>query len=147
MQLNVDSQNKKVFDDVKNLSTNIRIADIKNVTVTDDCLEVMPRKLPQKLEDPGKFTFPCSIGDHFVGEALCDLGANVNVMPKFVYMSLGLTEIKPTQVMLQLADKSVKELCGLVEDVVVKVYKLMLPADFVVIDVEKDHIFRWLLSS
>nr|AAD20430.1 putative Athila retroelement ORF1 protein [Arabidopsis thaliana] len=34
----------------------------------------------EKLEDPGKFTIPCSLGDLQLDDALCDSGASVNVM-------------------------------------------------------------------
>lgn len=75
-----------------------------------------------------------------MGEALCDLGSSVNVLPNSLYKKLGLSEMKHTGMTLHLADKSVKVPCGLVEDVVVKVEKLMLHADFVVLDIEEDHM-------
>lgn len=51
LKLNVKFQENKVLEDFKKPRTNIRIAVIQNVTVTDECVDVMPRKLPQKLED------------------------------------------------------------------------------------------------
>ncbi|KAK8702407.1 hypothetical protein V6N13_020762 [Hibiscus sabdariffa] len=34
--------------------------------------------IPPKRNDPGSFIIPCSIGDNYVGKALCDLGSSVN---------------------------------------------------------------------
>ena len=47
-------------------------------------------------------------------------------------------EVKPTTVTLQLADRSVIFPRGVVENVLVKVKNLILPADFIVLDIEED---------
>uniref|UniRef100_A0A2N9F006 Aspartic peptidase DDI1-type domain-containing protein n=1 Tax=Fagus sylvatica TaxID=28930 RepID=A0A2N9F006_FAGSY len=49
--------------------------------------------------------------------ALLDLGASVNLLPYSVYEQLGLGELKPTKVVLQLADRSIHKPRGIVEDV------------------------------
>ena len=41
-------------------------------------------------------------------------------------------------VSLQLADRSIKYPRWVIEDILVKVYKLYLPADFIILDIEKD---------
>ena len=53
--------------------------------------------------------------------ALLDLGASVNLIPFSVYQKLGLGELKPTSVTLQLVNHSVREPRGIVEDVLVKI--------------------------
>ncbi|XP_076927758.1 uncharacterized protein LOC143591414 [Bidens hawaiensis] len=53
-------------------------------------------KLPEKMADPGSFTIPCILGDDTVQHALADLGANINLMPYFVFSKLGLGEPRPT---------------------------------------------------
>ena len=65
-----------------------------------------------------------------------DLGASVNLLPYSVYKQLGLGELKPTNITLSLADRSVKILKGIIEDVLVKVDKFYYPVDFVVLDTE-----------
>ena len=65
-----------------------------------------------------------------------DLGASVNLLPYSVYKQLGLGELKPTNITLSLADRSVKIPKGIVEDVLVKVDKFYYPVDFVVLDIE-----------
>ncbi|XP_073304614.1 uncharacterized protein [Primulina huaijiensis] len=71
-------------------------------------------------------------------DALCDLGASINLMPFSVFRKLGLGEPKPTRMSLQLANRSVKYPRGVIEDVLVKVDKFIFPADFVVLDMEED---------
>ena len=53
-----------------------------------------------------------------------------------MYKQLGLRELKPTNITLSLADRSVKIPKGIVEDVLVKVDKFNYPVDFVVLDTE-----------
>ena len=65
-----------------------------------------------------------------------DLGANVNLLPYSVYMDLGLGELEPTNITLQLADRSVKVPRGIVKDVLVQVDKFYFPVDFVVLDTQ-----------
>ena len=70
-------------------------------------------------------------------KSLLDLGASVNLLPYSVYKQLGLGELKPTNITLSLADRSVKIPKGIVEDVLVKVDKFYYPVDFVVLDTER----------
>ena len=60
----------------------------------------------------------------------------MNLLPYSVYKQLGLGELKPTNITLSLADRSVKILKGIVEDVLVKVDKFYYLVDFVVLDTE-----------
>ena len=59
-------------------------------------------------------------------------------MPLSIYRKLGLREVRPTNVRLQLADRTVKEPEGIVEDVVVRAEKFIFLVDFVVLNFEED---------
>ncbi|KAL5564929.1 hypothetical protein UlMin_028093 [Ulmus minor] len=89
---------------------------------------------PPKYKDPGCPTVACQIGNQACGQALLDLGASVNLMPYSIYLQLGLGEIKPTIVVLQLVDHSVRKPRGIVEDVLVQIDKFYYPVDFLVLD-------------
>ena len=89
-----------------------------------------------KYKDPGSPTISINIGGTCIDKALLDLGASVNLLPYSVYKQLGLGELKPTNITLSLADRSVKIPKGIVEDVLVKVDKFYYPVDFVVLDTE-----------
>ncbi|GJY92771.1 reverse transcriptase domain-containing protein [Tanacetum coccineum] len=65
---------------------------------------------------------------------LVDLGASINLMPLSIWEKLSLLELTPTQMILELADRSTTRPAGIAEDVFVKVGKLHFLADFVVVD-------------
>ncbi|XP_058223108.1 uncharacterized protein LOC131332823 [Rhododendron vialii] len=100
---------------------------------------VLQSNIAPKLADPGVPTISCVIGNHFISRALLDLGASVNLLPYSVYEELGLGELKPTSVILQLADRSVKAPWGMLDDVLVKVNNFYFPVDFIVLDIEPVH--------
>ena len=66
--------------------------------------------------------------------ALLDLGASVNLISFSVYQKLGLGELKPTSVTLQLTDRSVRKPRGMVEDELVKIEHFYYLVDFIVLD-------------
>nr|GEW60569.1 hypothetical protein [Tanacetum cinerariifolium] len=70
--------------------------------------------------------------------ALADLGASINLMPLCVWEGLSLSELTPTYMTLELADRSVSKPIGIAKDVSVKVGVFHFPADFVVVDFEPD---------
>ena len=120
------------------LSRKLKLEELETVALTEECSAILQQKLPPKLKDPGSFTIPCTIGNLSFNKCLCDLGASINLMPLSVFMQLGLPEPKPTTMSLQLADRSVTYPRGIVEDVLVRVDKLIFPADFVILDFEED---------
>ena len=77
-----------------------------------------------------------NIGGTCIDKALLDLGASVNLLPYSMYKQLGLGELKPTNITLSLADRSMKIPKGIVDDVLVKVDNFYYPVDFVVLDTE-----------
>ncbi|XP_060973999.1 uncharacterized protein LOC133039182 [Cannabis sativa] len=56
----------------------------------------------------------------------------------FLTEQVSLGEIKPTSVVLQLADRSIKKPRGIVEDVLIKVGKFYYPADFLILDTQSE---------
>ena len=106
--------------------------------MTEECSAIIQKKLPQKLKDPGSFQIPCIIGDITIEKALCDLGASINRMSLTMMRRMKIEEAKSTRMALQLADRTFKFLHGVVEDLLVKVDEFIFPADFVVLDMEKE---------
>ncbi|XP_057423581.1 uncharacterized protein LOC130717384 [Lotus japonicus] len=91
----------------------------------------------EKFEDPGMFSVPCVIGDTKFENAMLDLGASINVIPMSIFKSLSLGPLKPTGVVIQLANRSTAHPAGWVEDVLVRVGEIIFPADFYVLEMEK----------
>jgi len=106
----------------------------KKVCLTEQVSSILQCRLPIKYKDPGCPIISCTIGVSHIEKALLDLGASVNLLPYSVYLQLGLGELKPTSMTLQLADRSVKIPRGIVEDVLIKVDKFYFPVDFIVLD-------------
>ncbi|XP_075077350.1 uncharacterized protein LOC142164078 [Nicotiana tabacum] len=94
--------------------------------------------MAQKVSDPGSFTILCTIGSYAVAKALCDLGASINLMPLAIYTKLGIGRARPTSMLLQLADRTVKRLTRIIDDVLLQVGKFVFPADFVILDCQVD---------
>ncbi|XP_062096956.1 uncharacterized protein LOC133802624, partial [Humulus lupulus] len=108
----------------------------KKAFLTEQASSIIQYKSLVKYKDPGCPTISCIIGDHFINKALLDLGASVNLLPYSIYKQLGLGELKPTSITLQLADRSVKIPRGIIEDVLIKVDKFYFPVDFIVLDTQ-----------
>ena len=98
------------------------------------------------MQDPGSFTIPFTIENHEFGKALCDYGSSINLMPLLVVKILSLGELTPTTLSLQMVDMSMTQPEGIIEDVLVKVGKLIFPVDLVVIDMEEDKQVPLLLG-
>jgi len=60
-------------------------------------------------------------------------------MPLAVYTKLGIGRARPTSMLLQLADRTVKRPTKILDDVLVQVRKFVFPADFVIIDCQVDE--------
>ncbi|KAH9763009.1 hypothetical protein KPL70_001028 [Citrus sinensis] len=108
----------------------------KKAFLTENVSSILQHKIPLKCKDPGSPTISCSIGNHTIENALLDLRASVNLLPYSVFVKLGLGELHPTPVVLQLADRSTKIPRGIVEDVLIQVDKFYFPVDFIVIDTQ-----------
>ncbi|XP_019225150.1 PREDICTED: uncharacterized protein LOC109206747 [Nicotiana attenuata] len=102
-----------------------KVTEFETVALTKECSSRIQSKLPQKLKDPGSFTIQISIGKHAVGQALCDLGASINLMLLSVFRKLEL---------------------GVIEDVLVQVGTFIFPADFIILDYEPDQEVPFILG-
>ncbi|XP_057793100.1 uncharacterized protein LOC131009706 [Salvia miltiorrhiza] len=91
------------------ISTKKKWEEFETINLTEECCAVLQKKLPLKIKDPVSFTIPCDIGT-----------------------------IKPTTIVLQMADRSISYPKGIVEDVLVRVEKFIFPVDFVVLDMVED---------
>ncbi|GJW96254.1 reverse transcriptase domain-containing protein [Tanacetum coccineum] len=116
------------------LNNKEKLFDLATTSVNENCSTVILKKLPEKLGDPGKFLISCNFPE--LGEclALADLGASINLMPLSIWEKLSLPELTPTQMILELADRSTTRPTDISKDVFVKVGKFHFPTDFVVVD-------------
>ncbi|CAM8934217.1 unnamed protein product [Rhodiola kirilowii] len=88
-------------------------------------------------KDPGAFTVTCVIGNAQIHHCLIDLGAAVNVLPFHLYCSLGLGPLKPPIISLEMGDKSCVQPVGVLERLMLRVGKIVVPTDFYVIPIRE----------
>jgi hypothetical protein len=67
-------------------------------------------------------------------------------MPLSMMKKLGCGEPKPTRMTLTLADRSISNLFGVLEDLLVKINELVFPADFVILDMAEDEDMPLILG-
>ncbi|XP_075074798.1 uncharacterized protein LOC142162350 [Nicotiana tabacum] len=127
---------KYLIDIVANKRRHI---EFETIALTEECSAIVQSKLPPKLKDPGSFTIPLSLEKQEVGRALCDLGASINLMSSSLFKQLRLGVLRPPTITLQLANMLLVMPEGIIEDVLVRVGKFILPADFIVLDYEADE--------
>ncbi|XP_070050337.1 uncharacterized protein [Nicotiana tomentosiformis] len=123
---------------LKDLITKKRTTKNEVVNVTHRVSSIIATTNVEKKEDPGAFTIPCTIGLQNFERALCDNGASINLIPLAIYKQAGLSMLRPTSVRLQMVDRSIKRPVRVVDDVLVKVGKFLLPDDFVILDCAVD---------
>ena len=122
----------KVFKDLCTIKRKHHVK--KTAFLTELVSAVIQHKTPPKYKDLGCPMISCTIRDYIMEHALLDLGASVIFIPFIVYQKLELGELKPTLVTLQLADCSIREPKGMVEDVLVKIEHFYYPIDFIILD-------------
>ena len=75
------SRKRKIVEGVVSLTTTYNV--------------VIQKSLPEKMQDPGNFTIPYTIGNSEIEKALCDFGASINLMPLSIVKRLSLGELTP----------------------------------------------------
>lgn len=75
---------------IKDLVTKKRMVNQELAHDLHHCGAIVTRSLMQKNEDLGALNIPCTIRVFNFAKALCDLGANINLMPLAVFKQLSL---------------------------------------------------------
>ncbi|XP_016432476.2 uncharacterized protein LOC107759115 [Nicotiana tabacum] len=120
------------------LVTKKRSMNFETIKVTHQVSAIV-HSMALKLEDPVALTIACTIGSVDFSKALCGLGVSINLMLYLVLKTLGIGKSRPISMRLQIVDRTIKKPLGVVEDVLVRVDKFILPADFVIVDCEVDY--------
>ena len=90
--------------------------------------------IPRKLHDEWEPTIKVNI-KNFECFALCDLGASVYTIPKSLCDVFGLTNLEERSLNLHLADSTIKNPMGRVDDVHILANRNYVPIDFIVLDI------------
>ncbi|RDY08584.1 hypothetical protein CR513_07166, partial [Mucuna pruriens] len=92
---------------------------VSALTRNDDLIADTRQALPKKCRDPGIFSVSCTIDDYTFADAMLDLGAF-------------------NKRHADLANKSVVQPLGVLDDDLVQVNELIFPTDFYVLDIEDE---------
>jgi hypothetical protein len=122
----------RYFKDILANKYEIATLGVDHVKMSEKCSAAIANGL-EKQKDPGCPTIPCSVGSFNFEKALCDLGASVSIMPRYVFEKLRLP-LEPTGMCLELGDNSIRYHLGIAEDVPVKVGHHFIPVNFVVLE-------------
>ncbi|XP_073033706.1 uncharacterized protein [Primulina eburnea] len=137
-QLQLDQQFSKFLEVFKKLYINILFVEAlaQMPSYAKLLKDILTKK--KKLVDFETVKLSEECNSNF-NKALCDLDANINVMPYSCFDKLGIGEVKPTTISLQLADMSIKYPRGVIEDVLFKVDKFIFSFEFFVLNMEEDR--------
>nr|GEU97847.1 hypothetical protein [Tanacetum cinerariifolium] len=129
-----ESLRKFISESAKRHEENFKL--IKEIRASTDTAIRNPGALIKTLEIlSGKMS---KINNICYENALADLGASVSVMPLSTYLNLGLDKLTHTKLTVELADRTVKHLKGIAENVLVRIGKFVFPIDFIILDMPED---------
>lgn len=86
-----------------------------------------------KYVDPESPVIQVSIGKITIPNTLMDLGAAINVMTNETKTKLSLEGLRPTPIVLQMVDRSLVKLEGVIEDVVLSIDSWDFPTDCMIL--------------
>nr|GEU85635.1 reverse transcriptase domain-containing protein [Tanacetum cinerariifolium] len=105
----------------KLLNNKDKLIELTKTPLNENCSVVVLKKLLEKLGDPGRFLIPCDFSEFDNCLALDNLGASINLMPLSIWKKLRLPTLNDTNMVLELADRTISKPTGVAENVFVKV--------------------------
>ncbi|XP_013665564.2 uncharacterized protein LOC106370030 [Brassica napus] len=127
---------KKYVKDM--VSNSFPAAEHSVMMVSEEVSAIIQGETPIKWPNPGSFVLDCNIRNKSLPRSLCDLGSSVNLMPHSVTISLGYDKFKPTKITLVLADRSVRVLEVVLDDVSIRINDCHVPTNFVVLKYQNE---------
>jgi len=86
------------------------------------------------------------MGDVQMERALCNLEASVSLLSPSLCKKLQLPNLKPTTTLVQLANCSIRQPLGILEDLPLQVGKFVIPYDFFVMDMDENSKVSLILG-
>ena len=101
--------------------------------------------IPRKLHDEWEPTIKVKI-KYYEYNALCDLGASVSTITKYLCDVLGLTDMDECSLNMQLADSTINKPLRRINDVLILSNRNYVPMDFIVLDIDCNSSCPIILS-
>ncbi|XP_021760574.1 uncharacterized protein LOC110725399 [Chenopodium quinoa] len=132
----------KFLDEMEGLQSNIPLlhALSQMPTYAKFLKNILSNK--SRLEESDSISLPTEISAIPQNE----LPENVSLMPHSMAKRLNLGEISPTKMSIQLADRSVKVPLGVLKDIPIQVGKVLVPCDFVIMEMDEDFKIPLILG-
>ncbi|GJY95332.1 putative reverse transcriptase domain-containing protein [Tanacetum coccineum] len=129
---------KSIYKKAQIRTPSCRTSEIQGVSFVaeakeGDSSETLPYQQPSNETNPRSFTLPCTIGNLKIYD-MADVGAGINMMPKSLFEHLNLANLKKTSMVIKMGNMTIRAPLGIVENIPVKIDKLLFHFDFVVID-------------
>nr|GEU74552.1 reverse transcriptase domain-containing protein [Tanacetum cinerariifolium] len=96
----------------KLLNNKNKIIELTKTPLNKNCSAVVLKKLPEKLDDPGRFLILYDFLEFDNCLALADLGASINHIPLSIWKKLKLPTLNDTKMVLELADRTISKPTG-----------------------------------
>ncbi|XP_023770939.1 uncharacterized protein LOC111919607 [Lactuca sativa] len=109
------------------------------IVLNESCSVAIINGLQIKMGDPIQITLPCEFDNSTSMKALADWGANINLMPYAFYKTFSLPSLQNTNMALRMADHLIINPHGIIENLLVKVWKFIFLIDFLVLDMKEDE--------
>ncbi|XP_060180837.1 uncharacterized protein LOC132610532 [Lycium barbarum] len=142
----VEAKKEKI---VKEMIEKERVVEIPVANQPQPVVAKPPPPFPQHLarqKEEATYKKFLDLLKQVVTRALCDLGESINLMPSSIFRKVGLRVPRPTTIVLQLADRSLARPEGIIEDVLVQVGSLIIPANLMILDFEPDPEVPFILG-
>nr|GEX94512.1 reverse transcriptase domain-containing protein [Tanacetum cinerariifolium] len=125
---------------VDNPKGKLKAITTRNGLVTDGpTIPTPPKSITLEVDERVEETYTDpDLADELKCKALADLGASINLMPLSIWKELGLPELIPTRMTLELANRAICTPAKIARDVFVSVGKFTFLADFVIVDYESN---------
>lgn len=91
---------EKFFKDI--IKNRRSLWEFKTLVMTRECNRMLWHRILSKFKNPWNFIIPYFIGGMYCGRTLCDLRANINIIPKSIFKKLWIGKVKSTTMNMQL---------------------------------------------
>ena len=123
-----------------NISDEDELEEFKEITLNEECSAIFTHQTPSKMNNMMILSTSCMIKDYTIDKILCDPSLHMNFISLEFVKKLDLRKVKPSNIILRLANGRVQYPWGLIRDVIVKIDKLEFIIDFQVIDNESEYV-------
>ena len=105
---------------------------------SEEVESIIQQYVPAKEEDPGSISIDINFANGYTDQGLIDMGSGYNIMPLSIYNKIGTPKLKSSNAYLKMADGTWKMAIGELDDYLVRLGELIVPVDFVVLDIDQD---------